>query len=77
MTKKKFDFTESIKKLDEINKWFQEEEIDLDEGLEKLKEGKGIIKACREELKRIDTEFIKIQDKPEEVKASSDEEIPF
>ena len=37
---KKFDFTESVNRLEEINFWFQNEKIDLDEGLKKLKEGK-------------------------------------
>lgn len=66
MTNKKFDFSQAIKRLDEINKWFQEEEIDLDEGLKKLREGKEIIKECRKKLKDVENEFTKIQGKPTE-----------
>jgi exodeoxyribonuclease VII small subunit len=58
---KKFDFTESVNKLEEINSWFQNEDIDLDEGLYKLKVGKELIKKCRTRLKEVENEFIKIK----------------
>src|SRR5688572_26329095 len=58
---KKFDFTESVNKLEEINSWFQNEDIDLDEGLYKLKTGKELIKKCRTRLKEVENEFIKIK----------------
>jgi len=58
---KKSDFTESVNKLEEINTWFQNEDIDLDEGLYKLKAGKELIKKCRTRLKEVENEFIKIK----------------
>ena len=58
---KKFDFTESVNKLEEINTWFQNEDIDLDEGLYKLKAGNELIKKCRVRLKEVENEFIKIK----------------
>ena len=58
---KKSDFTESVNKLEEINSWFQNEDIDLDEGLYKLKTGKELIKKCRTRLKEVENEFIKIK----------------
>ena len=58
---KKSDFTESVYKLEEINTWFQNEDIDLDEGLYKLKAGKELIKKCRTRLKEVENEFIKIK----------------
>jgi exodeoxyribonuclease VII small subunit len=58
---KKFDFTESVIKLEEINSWFQNEDIDLDEGLYKLKAGNELIKKCRVRLKEVENEFIKIK----------------
>ncbi len=58
---KKSDFTESVNKLEEINSWFQNEDIDLDEGLYKLKAGKELIKKCRTRLKEVENEFIKIK----------------
>jgi exodeoxyribonuclease VII small subunit len=58
---KKLDFTQSVTKLEEINTWFQNEDIDLDNGLHKLKEGKELIKKCRTRLKEVENEFIKIK----------------
>ncbi len=68
-----FDFAKSINKLEEINEWFHNEEIDLDEGLKKLKEGKEIIQKCRSRLKEVENEFIKIKDDFEPIK---EEDIP-
>jgi exodeoxyribonuclease VII small subunit len=56
------DFAGAIRELEEINRWFQDEEIDLDEGLEKLKRGKELIGACRARLKTVENEFTKIRD---------------
>ena len=58
---RKLDFTESVNKLEEINAWFQNEDIDLDEGLYKLKTGKELIKKCRTRLKEVENEFTKIK----------------
>ena len=62
MTDQNFDFKKSITELEEINRWFQEEEIDLDEGLIRLKKGKDLIQKCRERLKSVENEFIKIKE---------------
>lgn len=58
----KLDFADAVKKLEEINKWFQSEDIDLDEGLQKLRTGKELIKQCRERLQNVENEFLKIKD---------------
>jgi exodeoxyribonuclease VII small subunit len=58
---KKFDFTASIKTLEDINNWFQNEDFNLDEGLEKLKLGKDLIKKCRGRLQQVENEFVKIK----------------
>ncbi len=70
---KKSDFTESVNKLEEINSWFQNEDIDLDEGLYKLKAGKELIKKCRTRLKEVENEFIKI--KKEFVEEAQEQEV--
>ena len=59
---KKFDFTASIKQLEAINSWFQNEDFNLDEGLEKLKLGKDLIKKCRGRLQQVENEFVKIKE---------------
>jgi exodeoxyribonuclease VII small subunit len=58
---KKFDFTQSINQLEEINAWFQDEDFNLDTGLQKLKEGKDLIKKCRFRLQEVESEFVKIK----------------
>jgi exodeoxyribonuclease VII small subunit len=57
----KIDFAASVKKLEAINQWFQNEDFDLDEGLRKLKEGKDLIAKCRQRLQSVENEFIKIK----------------
>lgn len=48
----------SLKKLEEISHWFDEqEEVDVERGLEKVKEGVKLIKAGRERLKEVENEF--------------------
>ncbi|MFA7169443.1 MAG: exodeoxyribonuclease VII small subunit [Candidatus Paceibacterota bacterium] len=57
----------SLKKLEEISSWFDEqEEIDLEKGLEKVKEGAKLIKESRAQLKNVENEF-------EEIKAEMEE----
>lgn len=50
--------SESLKKLEEITQWFNgQEEVDVEKGLEKVKEGAKLIKASRERLKEVENEF--------------------
>ena len=58
---KKFDFTQAINQLEEINTWFQNEDFNLDEGLQKLKQGKELIKKCRARLHEVENEFVHIK----------------
>ncbi len=56
-----FHFQEALKELEKINNWFQQEDIDLEEGLEKLKAGKDLITQCQKRLQEVENEFIEIQ----------------
>ncbi len=58
----KFDFKKGIAELEEINRWFQNPDIDLDEGLEKLRKGKDLIEKCQARLTQAENEFEKIRD---------------
>lgn len=58
---KKFDFTSAIAELEEINRWFQSEDIDLDEGLAKFRRGLELIKKCKERLKQAENGFVEIK----------------
>lgn len=58
----KINLSESLKKLEEISAWFDEqEEIDLEKGLLKVKEGAKLIKESRAQLKDIENEFEEIK----------------
>lgn len=63
----KTNLRESLKKLEKIAEWFEsQEEIDVEQGLEKVKEGARLIKISKERLKKVENEF-------EEVKRELDE----
>ena len=56
----------NLKRLSEITDWFEnQEEIDVEEGLAKVKEAAVLIKASKERLKAVENEF-------EEIKKSAD-----
>jgi len=65
MTKEKSDtknLNSSLKRLSEITEWFDnQEEIDVEEGLNKVKEAISIIKASKERLKAVENEFEEIK----------------
>ncbi len=65
MSKNNFDFTKAYKEIEEINEWFQKEEIDLEEALEKYERGMELIKKCRERLEKSKNKFKEIKDKYE------------
>ncbi len=53
---------ESLGKLTEIVKWFEsQKEIDVEEGLTKVKEGIKLIKDSRERLAEIENEFEEVK----------------
>lgn len=64
MTKKeKVNVSKSLKKLEGIVGWFEEQkDIDIEKGLEKVKEGAGIIKTLKERLKEVENEFNEIKE---------------
>lgn len=54
----KADLSESLKKVQEIVAWFDtQEEVDVEKGLQKIKEGTILIKDSRARLKEIENEF--------------------
>ena len=64
MTKKEgaTNLTKSLNELGEIVKWFEnEDEIDVEAGLVKVREGAELIKICKERLAKIENEFKEIQ----------------
>ena len=54
----KINLSESLKKVQAIIAWFDEQaEVDVEKGLEKIKEGTVLIKESRTRLKEIENEF--------------------
>ncbi len=52
----------NLKKLAEISEWFdKQEEIDVEEGLKKVKEAAILIKSSKERLKEVENEFEEIK----------------
>jgi predicted nucleic acid-binding Zn-ribbon protein len=59
---KKQDLTSDLKKLSAISEWFEEQkEIDVEEGLKKVKEAATLIKVSRERLKAVENEFEEVK----------------
>ena len=66
MTKKpeenKSDLSDKLQKLGKIVSWFEDQqEIDVEKGLELVKEGAALIKDSKERLKEIENEFKEIK----------------
>lgn len=59
---KKTNLAESLKKLEDIVNWFESQrEADVEIGLEKVKEGVGLIKESRARLKEVENEFEEVK----------------
>lgn len=57
----KFNFAKAMKELEEINRWFESEEIDLEEGVKNFDKGMKLIHKCKERLKEVENKIIKIK----------------
>jgi exonuclease VII small subunit len=56
----------NLKRLAEITEWFDnQEEVDVEEGLGKVKEAIGLIKESKEKLKAVENEFEEIRKEAE------------
>jgi len=54
----KISLSESLKKLEAISEWFNnQEEVDVEKGLEKVREGTKLVKLSRARLKEVENEF--------------------
>jgi exonuclease VII small subunit len=53
---------ETLKKLEAISSWFDSQrEVDVEEGLKKVKEGAELIKASKARLSEIENEFEEVK----------------
>ena len=61
-SKEKSSLADSLKKLADIVKWFDsQDEIDVEAGLEKVREGVKLIKTSKARLKEIANEFEEVK----------------
>ena len=66
--KNKIDLSKNLEKLSAIASWFEnQKEIDVEEGLKRVKDATGLIKESKSRLKEIENEF-------EEIKRDIEEE---
>ncbi len=59
---KKIDIKKSLEKLESIAEWFEkQDDVDVEEGLKRVKEGGELIKELKERLKEVENEFEEIK----------------
>jgi len=64
MTKNSINITQTMKKLRAITEWFEsQEEVDVELGILKVKEGADLIRMSRERLKELENEFEDVKSK--------------
>jgi len=63
MTKEEFNFKQALEELKKINEDFDSEDIDLDQALKKFRRGLELAKKCKERLKEVENEVVKIKEK--------------
>jgi exodeoxyribonuclease VII small subunit len=57
MPEKKFNFTKSYEELQKITEWFEKEDVDLEEGLEKFEEGAKLVKGLKDYLSKMENKI--------------------
>lgn len=60
---KKTNFAEAFKELEEIVRWFESSEVDLEEGLKKFERGLELAKKCRGRLAEVENKVTQIKEK--------------
>lgn len=60
---KKANFAEAFKELEEIVRWFESSEVDLEEGLKKFERGLELAKKCRLRLAEVENKVTRIKEK--------------
>ena len=63
MAAKKQNFAKAFEELEEITRWFESGEMDLDEGLKKFERGLELSKLCQEKLTEVENKVKEIKAK--------------
>jgi exodeoxyribonuclease VII small subunit len=56
-SQKSFNFKKSYQELQNIVEWFEQEEIDLEEGIKKFEEGSKLVKELKEYLEKVENKI--------------------
>lgn len=63
----KNNLTKNLQELEAITEWFEhQEEVDVEEGLKKVKEGANLVRKSRKRLEEVKNEFEEIKGELEE-----------
>ena len=62
-TDAKRNFTADFKELEDIVRWFESNEVDLEEGLKKFERGLELAKTCRARIKDVENKVVQIKAK--------------
>lgn len=65
--REKFNFGKAYGELEEIIKWFEQEDVDLEESLRKFERGLELAQACKERLKEVENKVTEIKAKFDEL----------
>jgi exodeoxyribonuclease VII small subunit len=68
----KSNFSADFKELEEIVRWFESNEVDLEEGLKKFEHGLELAKKCRARIKEVENKVTLIKAKFEAVAEGED-----
>lgn len=68
MPKKLDNFSSSFKELEELASWFEQEQPDLDKGLQKFERAMELASSCREQLAKAEQKIQEIKGRFEESK---------
>lgn len=66
MAKKSDNFSSSFKELEELAIWFEQEQPDLDKGLQKFERAMELAAQCREQLSKAEQKIQEIKGRFEE-----------
>ncbi len=81
---KKMNFGDAFAELEKITEWFEKEEMDLEEGLEKFERGlalaaklKARLSEVENRIEEIKVQFSAVDDDADEVDPKEETEAPF
>ncbi len=65
-----------LKRLEEVAHWFDaQKEVDVEEGLKKVKEGAGLIKILKQKLAKVENEFQEVKKELEMEEESEEKDL--